>query len=206
MRRIHNSIYEDLFQRIAFSKTLIFSCKALSFIKPEFVFHVFYRLKEDVEDINDPILNDFYIYFEKEYILNYDADNWNYYLQKKHFTNNSCEGYNSKLLRLFDYKKPSFWQNIQIIRNELQYFTTRYYDLIANNSNPAPDSVSNINTIHNLCNSNSISFNSLRLRYENEIEDINAEICIGMKDVDEDVFQIYIEFWYEKAKILSNYV
>ena len=103
---------------------------------------------------------------------------------KKHFTNNSCEGYNSKLLRLFDYKKPSFWQNIQIIRNELQYFTTRYYDLIANNSNTASDSVSNINRIHNLCNSNSISFNSLRLRYENEIEDINAEIYIGMKDVD----------------------
>ena len=35
-----------------------------------------------MEDINDPILNDFYIYFEKEYILNYDVDNWNYYLQK----------------------------------------------------------------------------------------------------------------------------
>ena len=50
--------------------------------KPEFVFDVFYRLKEDVEDINDPILNDFYIYPEKEYILNYDVDNWNYYLQK----------------------------------------------------------------------------------------------------------------------------
>ena len=41
--------------------------------------------------------------------------------KKKHFINNSCEGYNSKLLRLFDYKKPSFWQNIQIIRNELTF-------------------------------------------------------------------------------------
>ena len=108
MIRIQNNIYEDLFQRIAVSKTLILSCKALSFIKPEFVFDVFYRLKEDVKGINDPILNEFYIYFEKEYILNYEVDNWNYYLQKKHFTNNSCEIYNSKLLRLFDYKKPSF--------------------------------------------------------------------------------------------------
>ena len=84
-------------------------------------------------------------------------DSWNYYLQKKHCTNNSCEGYNSKLLRLFDYKKPSFWQIIQIILNELQYFTARYYDLIEKNSNPAPDSVSNIYRIHNLCNSNAIS-------------------------------------------------
>ena len=64
MRRMHNTIYEDLFQRIPVSKTLILSCEALSFIKPEFVFDVFYRLKEDVEDINDSILNDFYN-FEK---------------------------------------------------------------------------------------------------------------------------------------------
>ena len=92
MRKIHNNIYKDLFQKIAVSKTLILSCKVLSFIKFEFVFNVFYQLKEDVEDINDPILNDFYIYFEKEYILNYKVDNCNYYLQKKHFTNNSCEG------------------------------------------------------------------------------------------------------------------
>ena len=42
-----------------------------------------------MEDINASNLNYFYIYFEKEYILNYDEDNWNYYLQKKHFTNNS---------------------------------------------------------------------------------------------------------------------
>ena len=61
-----------------------------------------------MEDINNPILNDFYIYFYIEYILNYELENWNYYLQKKHFTNNSCEGYNSKLLRLFDYKNLHF--------------------------------------------------------------------------------------------------
>ena len=60
-----------------------------------------------------------FIILKKYYILNYGMGNWNCYLQKKHFTNNSYEGYNSKLLRLFDYKKPSFWQSIQIIRSEL---------------------------------------------------------------------------------------
>ena len=79
MHRVHNNIYEDLFERIASSKTLILSCKASSFIKPEFVNHVFYRLKEDVDDIDDAILKDFYAYFEKEYILNYDTNMWNYY-------------------------------------------------------------------------------------------------------------------------------
>ena len=107
MRRMHNSIYNNLFKIFVDSKALILSCKALAFIKTEFINDVFYRLKENVA----PILNDdFYNYFEKEYVLNYDAENWNYYLKKKHFTNNSCEGY--KLLRLFDYKKLSFWQNI----------------------------------------------------------------------------------------------
>ena len=56
MRRMHNTIYEGLFQRIAGSKTLVLSCKALAFIKTEFVNDVFFRLKEDVEDINDQIL------------------------------------------------------------------------------------------------------------------------------------------------------
>ena len=89
MHRINNNVYKELFERIASSKSLILSCKALSFIKPEFVNFVFYRLKEDVDDIDDEALTDFYNYFEKEYILNYDVNNWNYYLQQKHFTNNS---------------------------------------------------------------------------------------------------------------------
>lgn len=147
-----------------------------------------------------------FINFESEYIFNFDSEKWNYYLQKRHLTNNACEGYNSKLLRLTDYKKPTFWNNIEIIRNELEYFTNRYYDLIANNSPPSPDTNANINRIYNLSINNSVNFNTLRLRYENNIDDIEEEIYIGMNNVDADVFQIYIEFWYEKAKILSSYV
>ena len=51
---------------------------------------------------------------------------------------------------------------------------------------------------------NSIKFNSLRLRYEHEINDLNKVIDFG--DVDDDTFQIYIEYWYDKFKILSSYV
>ena len=204
MHRINNNVYKELFERIASSKSLILSCKALSFIKPEFVNFVFYRLKEDVDDIDDDALTDFYNYFEKEYILNYDANMWNYYLQKKHFTNNACEGYNSRLLKLTDYKKPSFWFNIHIIKNELEYFAKRYYELISNDSQPGTNPISQINRIHNLSVNNSINFNSLRIRYEHEIDDLNKAIDYG--DVDDDTFQIYIEYWYEKVKILSSYL
>ena len=142
MHRINNNIYKELFKRIVSSKSLILSCKALSFIKPEFVNLVFYLLKEGVDDIVDSTLKDFYNYFEKEYILNYDTNMWNYYLQKKHFTNNACEGYNSRLLKLTDYKKPSFWFNIYIIKNELEYFEKRYYEFISNDNQPVPNPIS----------------------------------------------------------------
>jgi len=173
MHRINNNIYKELFERLASAKCLILSCKALSFIKPEFVNFVFYRLKEDVDDIDEAALTDFYKYFEKEYILNYDTNMWNYYLQKKHFTNNACEGYNSLLLKLTDYKKPSFWFNIHIIKSELKFFEKRYYELISNDSQPVPNPISQINKIHNLSINNSINFNSLRIRYEHEIDDLN---------------------------------
>ena len=206
MRKINNNFYEDLFQRVLSAKTLILSCKGLAFIKPEFVNDVFYRLKEDVEDLNEPLLNNFYIYFEKEYILNFTYEKWNYFLKTKHLTNNACEGYNSKLLRLADYKIPTFWHNIEIIQNELEFFSNRYHDLIADNSNPAADIVSNINRIYNLSINNYSNFNNLRQRYEHNIRDIDEEIYVGMENIDDDVFQIYIEFWYEKVKIISTYV
>ena len=192
MNRINNNLYKELFERIASAKCLILSCKALSFIRPEFVNFVFYRLKEDVDDIDDDALTDFYKYFEKEYILNYDTKMWNYYLQKKHFTNNACEGYNSRLLKLTDYKKPSFWFNIHIIKSELEFFEKRYYELISNDSQPVPNPTSQINRIHNLSINNSINFHSLRIRYEHEIDDLNKVIDYG--DVDDDTYQIYIEY------------
>lgn len=49
-------------------------------------------IKRRCHDIDVSTLKEFYDYFEKEYILNYDTNMWNYYLQSKHFTNNACEG------------------------------------------------------------------------------------------------------------------
>ena len=90
--------------------------------------------------------------------------------------------------------------NLQIINNELEYFGKRYYELISNDNQPSLNSVSNIIRIHNLSINNSIRFNSLRIRYEHEIDDLIKEIKIG--DADDDTFQIYIEYWYEKVKII----
>ena len=93
---------------------------------------------------------------------------------------------------------------MHIIKNELEYFEKRYYELISNDSQPGINPISQINRIHNLSVNNSINFNSLRIRYEHEIDDLNKAIDYG--DVDDDTFQIYIEYWYEKVKILSSYL
>ena len=49
MRKINNIFYRELFSRLPNAKTLILSYKALSFIRPEFVNHVYYLLTEDFE-------------------------------------------------------------------------------------------------------------------------------------------------------------
>jgi len=59
-RKINNIFYKDLFDNISIDKTLILSYKALSFIKPEFINKVFYRLIEDVDDINEALIKRFF--------------------------------------------------------------------------------------------------------------------------------------------------
>jgi len=67
-------------------------------------------------------------------------------------------------MRLTDYKMQTFWHNIEIIFNKLEYFTTRYNDLIANNSQKTPyNNISNVNRIYNLTINNSVKFNALKL-------------------------------------------
>jgi len=43
-----------------------------------------------------------------------------------------------------------------------------------------------------------------RIAYKHEIDDLNRVINFG--NVDDDTFQIYIKYCYEKFKILSGYV
>ena len=56
----------------------MFSLKALSFIPPGLVIPVFEKIKEKGFNINDPFLNQFRDYLEKEWI-NQDIMLWNYY-------------------------------------------------------------------------------------------------------------------------------
>ena len=91
---------------------LIYSLKALSHIRREFVLSVFYSLEEEALALNIEIVNNFYKYFKNEYIDRLDYNCWNFYKIKKHLTNNPCEAYHNHLYKIIG-KKTHF-----LVRNK----------------------------------------------------------------------------------------
>ncbi|KAG4101660.1 hypothetical protein H8356DRAFT_1331931 [Neocallimastix lanati (nom. inval.)] len=56
-------------------------------------------------------------YFNKNYLLKYNVNNWNYYENIEHLTNNASESYNSYLNNIFP-NKPLFYKLIYILKEE----------------------------------------------------------------------------------------
>ena len=56
-------------------------------------------------------------YFNKNYLLKYNVNNWNYYENIEHLTNNTSESYNSYLNNIFS-NKPLFYKLIYILKEE----------------------------------------------------------------------------------------
>ena len=81
-RYINNEAYSNLFANNYRAKELIYSLKALSFIRTEFVLSVFHNLEEEAQILNNPLINQFYDYFKNEYIKLLDYNSWNYYKEK----------------------------------------------------------------------------------------------------------------------------
>ena len=206
-RHINNNAYANLFNNNYTAKELIYSLKALCHIRTDFVLAVFYSLEEEANNLNIPLVTQFYNYFKNEYINILDYNSWNYYNETKHYTNNACEAYHNHLNRIVGMKKPDFWYSINIIKNELNTFKNKYYNLIANNGPKNDTSKSKYDNIINIINYNNVNFNNLRLRYENNIIDFNEPIYIDDDSgVDLNIFSIYIQYWVDKAKLLSKYI
>ncbi|ORY36956.1 hypothetical protein LY90DRAFT_511382 [Neocallimastix californiae] len=56
-------------------------------------------------------------YFNKNYLLMYNVNNWNYYENIEHLANNASESYNSYLNNIFP-NKPLFYKLIYILKEE----------------------------------------------------------------------------------------
>ena len=56
-------------------------------------------------------------YFDETFLGDYKKEDWNYYNNIEHITNNACESFNNYLNNLFE-KKPSFCKLLYTFQNE----------------------------------------------------------------------------------------
>ena len=89
----------------------------LPFINPEYIFDVYVKIAFLSKKNKYDNFSVFLEYFKVNYLHKYDVNDWNYYNNIEHITNNSSESYNNYLNNLFP-KKPSFYKLIIILKKE----------------------------------------------------------------------------------------
>ncbi|KAG4099326.1 hypothetical protein H8356DRAFT_936929, partial [Neocallimastix lanati (nom. inval.)] len=67
------------------------------------------KTKSECQEHNYVQFLEFLEYFKKTYLINFETENWNYYDNIEHITNNVSETFNKYLKKLFA-KKPTFFQ------------------------------------------------------------------------------------------------
>ena len=89
---------------------------------PEYINLVFEIIRKKTKNKN---FIEFLDYFEEQYMIKWNINNWNYYHDQTHCTNNSCESYNCKLNRMFNCK-PSFFKLLYELRIEEKEIQNTY--------------------------------------------------------------------------------
>ncbi|KAL6621783.1 hypothetical protein U3516DRAFT_810845 [Neocallimastix sp. 'constans'] len=92
------------------------------FINPEYIYDLYSKIKSECQEHNYVQFLEFLEYFKKTYLINFETENWNYYDNIEHITNNVSETFNKYLKKLFA-KKPTFFQ----LLSELQKEESKYY-------------------------------------------------------------------------------
>ena len=86
------------------------------FIIKLYIWYLYYNKKNLSKKKYNNFLQ-FLEYFNKNYLLKYNVNNWNYYENIEHLTNNASESYNSYLSNIFP-NKPLFYKLIYILKEE----------------------------------------------------------------------------------------
>ncbi|KAG4081734.1 hypothetical protein H8356DRAFT_1756662 [Neocallimastix lanati (nom. inval.)] len=89
----------------------------LPFINPNYIFDIYIIIKRICQKKKYINFLQFLEYFNKNYLLKYNVNNWNYYENIEHLTNNASEFYNSNLNNIFP-NKPLFYKLIYILKEE----------------------------------------------------------------------------------------
>ncbi|KAL6601120.1 hypothetical protein U3516DRAFT_802289 [Neocallimastix sp. 'constans'] len=94
-----------------------YSISNLSFINPNYIFDIYIIIKRICQKKKYNNFLQFLEYFNKNYLLKYNGNNWNYYENIEHLTNNASESYHSYLNNIFP-NKPLFYKLIYILKEE----------------------------------------------------------------------------------------
>ena len=89
----------------------------LPFINPEYIYDIYVKIAFLSKKNKYDNFSVFLEYFKVNYLHKYEVNDWNYYNNIEHITNNSSESYNNYLNNLFP-KKPSFYKLIIILKKE----------------------------------------------------------------------------------------
>ncbi|KAL6628540.1 hypothetical protein U3516DRAFT_793609 [Neocallimastix sp. 'constans'] len=92
------------------------------FINPEYIYDIYSKIKSECQEHNYVQFLEFLEYFKKTYLINFETENWNYYDNIEHITNNVSETFNKYLKKLFA-KKPTFFQLLSELQKKNQNIT-----------------------------------------------------------------------------------
>ena len=97
----------------------------LPFINPNYILDIFHKIKKSCIEKNYNQFLIFLEYFRKTYLILYNIENWNYYNNIEHITNNASESYNNYIGSLF-LKKSTYFRLIYTLNNEISLYPDTY--------------------------------------------------------------------------------
>ena len=97
----------------------------LPFINPNYILDILHKIKKSCIKNSYIQFLIFLEYFRKIYLILYDIENWNYYNNIEHITNNAFESFNNYLSGLFS-KKPTYFKLTYTLNNDVFLYPDTY--------------------------------------------------------------------------------
>ena len=133
LRRVNNNYFKSLLKNNYWPNIIVFGAKALALIPPEDAIPIREDLKAKSKKINDNFLNEYVQYFEKEWILGCEINDWNFYNDFINRTNNFSESFNHKINNLVNNKKAKIQSSVYNYKILIKESLDKYHELVENN-------------------------------------------------------------------------
>jgi len=201
-KRVHNSVFKDMFNSNSYSLKCVFGCKGLYFIPQIYVIPVFELLYEKAKEINNINLINFMDYFAKQWIYGTEISYWNYYKEFEIKTNNASESYNNKINNIFEHKRPFIYHALYEYRNMIKDSLDNYTQNIMNHGIQEVIKDPLRNAIKNILDKYEEDYHKLRRDNENQDMDIESEVYYDS----DGLYELYTRHWFKCVLSLADLI